>query len=107
MNAELEALRQRHEQQKSQGLKLNLQRGQPSDEDFDLSSSLLQCVGPEDLTSADGFDIRNYPGGVLGLKEARELFGAALGASRLQAILALPFVALLFFCDRGEFILPF
>ena len=33
--------------------------------------------------------------------------GPALGARRLQAILALPSVALLFFRDRGEFILPF
>ena len=33
--------------------------------------------------------------------------GPALGARRLQAILALPFVALLFLCDYREFTLPF
>jgi len=63
---------------KAQGLKLNMQRGQPSDADFDLSNGLLTAVSTADLTSPSGIDLRNYPGGVAGLPEARAMFGAYL-----------------------------
>ena len=60
------------------GLKLNLQRGQPSDADFDLSDGLLTAV-TRGQTTMDGIDLRNYPGGVAGLPSARALFGRYLG----------------------------
>lgn len=58
---------------RARGLKLNMQRGQPSDADFDLSNGLLSTLGETDL-SMDGIDLRNYPGGVAGLPSARRLF---------------------------------
>ncbi|WP_221090405.1 PLP-dependent aminotransferase family protein [Deinococcus aquaedulcis] len=62
---------------KRKGLKLNMQRGQPADADFDLSNDLLSVLGPAD-THMDGLDLRNYPGGVTGLPSARALFGQYL-----------------------------
>ncbi|HEX5335460.1 MAG TPA: aminotransferase [Propionicimonas sp.] len=67
------------------GLKLNMQRGQPSDADFDLSNDLLCAVGPGD-TSLDGIDLRNYPGGVTGLPSARALFGRYLGVDAANVL---------------------
>lgn len=66
-----------YEALKARGLKLDLQRGQPSDADFDLSNGLMTVLGEED-TRFDGLDLRNYPGGVAGLPSARALFGAYL-----------------------------
>jgi len=65
---------------RAMGLSLNLQRGQPSDADFDLSNGLLGAIGPEDV-SFDTIDLRNYstPPYLPGLPSARELFGRYLG----------------------------
>ncbi|MFC6591473.1 aminotransferase class I/II-fold pyridoxal phosphate-dependent enzyme [Deinococcus lacus] len=57
---------------KARGLKLNMQRGQPSDADFDLSNGLITALGEQDY-QMDGLDLRNYPGGVAGLPSARAL----------------------------------
>ncbi len=62
---------------RARGLKLNMQRGQPSDADFDLSSGLFTALGEDDL-QMDGLDLRNYPGGVAGLPSARRLFAEYL-----------------------------
>lgn len=62
---------------KARGLKLNLQRGQPADADFDLSNPMIAALGEGD-THFDGLDLRNYPGGVHGLPSARALFGQYL-----------------------------
>ncbi|ACO46452.1 aminopeptidase [Deinococcus deserti] len=62
---------------KARGLKLNMQRGQPSDADFDLSNGLITALGETD-THMDGLDLRNYPGGVAGLPSARALFAQYL-----------------------------
>ncbi len=69
--------RERYEAYKARGLKLNMQRGQPSDADFDLSNDLLLSVGPDDV-QVGGLDLRNYPGGVAGIPEARALFADLL-----------------------------
>ena len=53
---------------RARGLKLNMQRGQPSDADFDLSNGLLTALGEDDV-KMDGLDLRNYPGGVTGLRD--------------------------------------
>ncbi|MBL8931285.1 MAG: aminotransferase [Kineosporiaceae bacterium] len=58
-------------------LKLNMQRGQPSDADFDLSNGLLAALSVQD-TAMDGIDLRNYPGGIAGLPSARALFAEYL-----------------------------
>ncbi|ADV68155.1 aminopeptidase [Deinococcus maricopensis] len=66
--------REQYEAFKARGLRLNMQRGQPSDADFDLSNGLLTALGEHDYLTDSGSDIRNYPGGVHGLPEARALF---------------------------------
>ncbi|BDP41854.1 aminopeptidase [Deinococcus aetherius] len=58
---------------KARRLGLNMQRGQPSDADFDLSNGLLTVLGEGDLRM-DGLDLRNYTGGVTGLPSARAMF---------------------------------
>ncbi|WP_407538672.1 aminopeptidase [Deinococcus radiomollis] len=81
------AAREQYEAFKALGLKLNMQRGQPSDQDFDLSTGLLNAVGPHDTLTRSGQDIRNYSaGGVAGLPEARELFGALMNVSAEQTL---------------------
>lgn len=75
----LESLQAQYAAVKALGLKLNMQRGQPSDADFDLSNGLLTAVTEDtDLTTPSGIALRNYPGGVAGLPEARELFAPVL-----------------------------
>ncbi|MFV0526307.1 MAG: aminotransferase class I/II-fold pyridoxal phosphate-dependent enzyme [Acidimicrobiales bacterium] len=81
----LDEARAAYEALRSQGLALNMQRGQPSDADFDLSNGLLTAVGPAD-TTVDGLDVRNYPGGEAGLPSARALFGAYLGVEPGQTL---------------------
>jgi len=65
---------------RARGLSLNLQRGQPSDADFDLSNGLFGAIGPEDA-AFDKTDLRNYstPAFLAGLPSARQLFGRYLG----------------------------
>ena len=69
----------------AKGLKLNMQRGQPSDADFDLSDGILTAVGAGELTM-DGIDLRNYPGGIAGLPSARALFGEYLDVDPKQVL---------------------
>jgi DNA-binding transcriptional MocR family regulator len=76
----LKDLQLRYEALKRLGLKLNIERGQPGDDNFNLSNALFGIVTEKDTMTKSGFDIRNYPGGVLGLPEARELFAPVLGA---------------------------
>ncbi len=78
--SDLEAIQEHYETYKRMGLTLNMQRGQPSDADFDLSNDLLTIVNEDTLLTPSGIDIRNYPGGVAGLPEARALFATVLGA---------------------------
>ena len=54
-------------------------RGQPGEEGLDLSNPMLTIVGSEDVITPGGLDIRNYPGSVAGLPEARALFGPVIG----------------------------
>jgi len=71
---------------KTLGLNLNMERGQPADENFDLSNPLLTIVDETDIKTPSGYDIRNYPGGVKGLPEARELFSKVLGVNAKEII---------------------
>ena len=71
---------------RAMNLRLDMQRGQPSDENFALSSSLFTSVGPDDAVTPSGIDVRNYPGGVAGLPEARALFAELLGVAPEEVI---------------------
>ena len=82
----LTSLRARFESYKAMNLTLNMQRGQPSDENFDLSNELLTIVNEDTLVTPAGVSIRNYPGGVAGLIEARELFGEMIGVKASEVI---------------------
>jgi DNA-binding transcriptional MocR family regulator len=75
----LKDLQLRYEALKGLNLKLNIERGQPGDDNFNLSNAMLSIVTEKDIMTESGFDIRNYPGGVLGLPEARELCSVILG----------------------------
>jgi DNA-binding transcriptional MocR family regulator len=82
----LSDLQKKYNDYKAMNLKLNMQRGQPSDAEFDLSNDMLTIVGPNDVMSASKLDVRNYPGGVQGLPEARELFAEVLGVKPSETI---------------------
>ena len=75
---DLQSLQRDYDRVKNSGLKLNMERGQPGDDNFDLSNRLLSIVTENDLLTPTGVAIRNYPGGVAGLPEARELFSTIL-----------------------------
>lgn len=75
----LKDLQARYDALKALDLKLNIERGQPGDDNFDLSNALFTIVTEKDIKTESGFDIRNYPGGVLGLPEARKLCAEILG----------------------------
>ena len=68
---------------KQRGLKLDMSRGKPAPEQLSLSAGLLG--GLEDPRASDGTDVRNY-GGVLGLPEARTLFGSILDVPAKQVV---------------------
>ena len=76
---DFDALLKQHQEYKTRNLSLNMERGQPSDANFDLSLPILSAVNDTNYTTDNGVDIRNYPGGVLGLSEAREIFCEQLG----------------------------
>lgn len=86
MTETLEALQARYQTIKEKNLSLNLQRGQPSDDDFDLSNDMLTIVNEDTLVTLSGVAIRNYPGGVAGLPEARALFAQVLGVKPGETI---------------------
>ena len=82
----LATLQKQYDTYKKMGLSLTMQRGQPSDADFDLSNDMLNSVTAADLVSESGVALRNYPGGVKGLPEARQLFGDMLSVSADEMI---------------------
>lgn len=81
------AIRERYEALRNLHLRLDLTRGQPGDDNFDLSNPMLTIVNDKTLTTPSGVAIRNYPGGVVGLKEARELFAPVLGVLPEETII--------------------
>ncbi len=72
--SDLAHLQNEYQQFKALNLSLNIERGQPADANFDLCLDLLESVDRTRIVTDSGVDIRNYPGGILGLAEARELF---------------------------------
>src|SRR5208283_4015653 len=73
------AIRERYNSLCALGLKLDLTRGQPGDDNFDLSNRMLTIVDDRHLVTDGRVAIRNYPGGVVGLAEARELLSPVPG----------------------------
>ncbi|MBQ8279007.1 MAG: aminotransferase class I/II-fold pyridoxal phosphate-dependent enzyme [Roseburia sp.] len=73
--AEKALLKAEYKKYQAKGLKLDMSRGKPSQEQLDLSMGMMDVLSSsEDLTCDDGTDCRNY--GVLdGIQEAKELLG--------------------------------
>ena len=64
---------------KAKGLKLNMARGKPGDEQLALSDPMLDLVNSSKGTSAEGnIDCRNY-GELTGIMEAKRLFSEYMG----------------------------
>ena len=84
--SDLQALRAEHAALAERGLSLSMTRGQPADEQFDLSNGMLDVLGRDDLVTPSGIALRNYPGGIAGLPEARELFAEMLGVQADEVI---------------------
>ncbi len=72
---EKESLEAEYKKFQQRGLKLDMSRGKPSQEQLDLSMGMMDVLSSKsDLTCDDGTDCRNY--GVLdGISEAKELIG--------------------------------
>ncbi len=79
-----EQTRHQYDELKQLGLKLDMSRGKPAPEQLALSAELLSG-GLLDFRASDGTDTRNY-GGVLGLPEARALFGSILDLPPAQVV---------------------
>lgn len=82
----LQSLREKYQAIQAMNLSLNMQRGQPSDADFDLSNPMLSILSDPELVTPSGVALRNYPGGQTGLPEARELFATILGVQPNEMI---------------------
>lgn len=74
---QLQSLQQQYEQLGARQLSLDLTRGKPGSQQLDLSND-LDGVLRGNYNAQDGTDVRNY-GGLDGLPEAKQLFGAVLG----------------------------
>lgn len=85
--ADLQTLINEYEKIKKLGLNLNIQRGQPADENFDICNDLLSALNLDDLVTPAGIALRNYPGGPAGLKEARELFSEIIDVKAEECII--------------------
>lgn len=87
---ELEALqkelREVYARLQAKGLKLDMSRGKPGDEQLDLTNEMLTHCLDGDHISETGVDCRNY--GVLdGIYEAKRLFMPMLGVGRYEIII--------------------
>ncbi len=83
----LDELKTSYQQFADKNLSLNIERGQPSNDNFDLSLPMLTAVDETSILTDHGIDVRNYPGGVLGITEARELFCQQIGVGPDEIIL--------------------
>ena len=79
----LEGLRCTYAAAQALGLDLDMTRGKPSPEQLALSEPLLTL---RNTHTTEGVDCRNYGGNLVGLAEARELFGNILGVSPSDVI---------------------
>lgn len=86
--SDLKTLQAQYESFRSKGAVLNMERGQPADANFDLSLPILAAVDESNFVTDNGVDIRNYPGGVLGLKEAREIFCEQINVAPEEIIIS-------------------
>jgi len=84
---DLDALQADYRRYQEMNLALNMERGQPSDANFDLSNPLLSTIDHQHIVTDNGVDIRNYPGGITGILEARELFCEQIGVRPSEIVI--------------------
>ncbi len=82
----LKELQRQYDSLKARGLTLNIERGQPGDDNFALSNPMLTIVDGRDVRTPGGLDIRNYPGGVMGIPEIRAIAAEILGVKADETI---------------------
>ncbi|BFM09629.1 aminotransferase class I/II-fold pyridoxal phosphate-dependent enzyme [Halioxenophilus aromaticivorans] len=70
-----------------QNQQLNMARGNPCQEQLDLSNELLTCVNKMNCITRDGVDVRNY-GGIDGINEAKDLFSKYMDVNVTEIIVA-------------------
>jgi len=76
-----EILFEQYKKYQSMNLTLNMARGKPSPEQLDMCMPMLNSLSSlSDCMDKYGVDCRNY-GELLGIREARELFGQLLGTT--------------------------
>ena len=81
-----EQLAQTYSQLQATGLKLNMARGKPGADQLELSAPLLDILNTQSNCVTDsGIDCRNY-GELLGIPEARQLFGSYMGVAAEETI---------------------
>jgi len=73
---------------RARGLSLNMARGKPGKDQLDLSMSMLDVLNSSSgVTAEGGVDCRNY-GELTGIMDAKKLFGAYMGVSTDEIIIA-------------------
>lgn len=78
LEKEYELLTKQYEDVKGKGLKLNMARGKPGNEQLEISKEMLNVINSAATCIADdGTDCRNY-GNLEGIAESRELFAQLL-----------------------------
>lgn len=79
LQAELQQVKSEFEAYKAKGLKLNMARGKPGNEQVSLSMGMMDVLTSKDsLLTEDGMDCRNY-GELSGIVDAKKLFGRYMG----------------------------
>jgi len=68
-----ENCKQRYDELKAKGLKLDMSRGKPGADQLDISVGLMSALSHDDYLAEDGTDCRNY-GGIDGIPEMKRLF---------------------------------
>jgi aspartate/methionine/tyrosine aminotransferase len=79
-------LTRRYREFQSRRISLDMTRGKPCPEQLDLFAALLDGLGRNAYTAADGTDCRNY-GGLDGIPEAKALFAEYMGVTPEELII--------------------
>jgi len=86
LEKELQTLKGAYEDAKGKGLKLNMARGLPSEEQLDMEADFFNTLNPQsDFFSEAGIDCRNY-GELTGIHEARQLMADMMEVSPEEII---------------------
>ena len=86
LEQEFRELTAKYEDEKGKGLKLNMARGLPSEEQLDMEADFFNTLNPQsNFFSEAGIDCRNY-GELTGIHEARELMADMMEVSPEEII---------------------